>query len=186
THGGSGEAQRPASRRNRRARASGGGLHESEERFRTLVSVVTDVTWRTDPEGHFITPQAAWEAYTGQSWEQHRRLGWIDAFHPEDRERFKEIWNEACLRRALFQSDGRLWHASTQHWRYFMAKARPLLNADDSVREWVGTCIDCDDQKRAQERLEDTVGERTRDLQQANAALLRDMEERKKLHDQLL
>ena len=162
------------------------GLHESEERFRTLVSVVTDVTWRTDPEGHFITPQAAWEAYTGQSWEQHRRLGWIDAFHPEDRERFKEIWNEACLRRALFQSDGRLWHASTQHWRYFMARARPLLNADDSVREWVGTCIDCDDQKRAQERLEDTVGERTRDLQQANTALLRDMEERKKLHDQLL
>ena len=161
-------------------------MHESEERFRTLVSVVTDVTWRTDPEGHFITPQAAWEAYTGQSWEQHRRLGWIDAFHPEDRERFKEIWNEACLRRALFQSDGRLWHASTQHWRYFMAKARPLLNADDSVREWVGTCIDCDDQKRAQERLEDTVGERTRDLQQANTALLRDMEERKKLHDQLL
>ena len=161
-------------------------MHESEERFRTLVSVVTDVTWRTDPEGHFITPQAAWEAYTGQSWEQHRRLGWIDALHPEDRERFKEIWNEACLRRALFQSDGRLWHAPTQHWRYFMAKARPLLNADDSVREWVGTCIDCDDQKRAQERLEDTVGERTRDLQQANTALLRDMEERKKLHDQLL
>jgi two-component system cell cycle sensor histidine kinase/response regulator CckA len=161
-------------------------LRESEERFRSLVSVITDVPWTADPEGQFITPQAAWEAYTGQTWEQHRSFGWVNALHPEDRERVKEIWNDACVSRTLYQAEGRLWHAPTQRWRYFMAKATPLLNADRSVREWVGTCTDVDEQKRAHELLANTVAERTGDLQQANAALLRDMEERKKLEERLL
>jgi two-component system, cell cycle sensor histidine kinase and response regulator CckA len=161
-------------------------LRESEERFRSLVSVITDVPWVTDATGAFITPQSAWEAYTGQTWEEHRGFRWVNALHADDRERVKEIWNEACASRTLYQSEGRLWHAPTQRWRYFIAKATPLLNADGSVREWIGTYTDVDEQKRSQEWLETTVADRTRELQQANAALLRDMEERKKLEEQLL
>jgi PAS domain S-box-containing protein len=161
-------------------------LRQSEERFRTLVSVITDVPWVTDAAGAFVAPQSAWEAYTGQAWEEHRGYGWANAIHPDDRERVKEIWRRACESRALYHSEGRLWHAPTQQWRYFMAKATPLLNADGTVREWVGTCTDIDDQKRSNELLENIVAERTRDLRQANAALLRDIEERKKLEEQLL
>ena len=40
--------------------------------------------------------------------------------------------------------------------------------------------------RESEERLERTVAERTRDLRQANTALLRDLEERKKLEEQLL
>jgi two-component system, cell cycle sensor histidine kinase and response regulator CckA len=161
-------------------------LRESEERFRSLVSVITDVPWVRDATGAFVTPQTAWEAYTGQSWEEHRGFGWANALHPDDRERVKEIWQCACESRTLYQSEGRLWHAPTEQWRYFVAKAAPLLNPDGSVREWVGTHTDIDDQKRAEERLETMVAERTKELQQANLALLRDMEERKKLEEQLL
>ncbi|HSQ19690.1 MAG TPA: PAS domain S-box protein, partial [Blastocatellia bacterium] len=154
-------------------------LRDSEERFRSLVSVITDVPWVADATGAFITPQSAWEAYTGQSWEEHRGFGWANALHPDDRERVKEIWQLACESRTLFQSEGRVWHAPTQRWRCFMAKATPLLNADGSVREWVGTCIDCDDQKRVEEKLEEIVAERT-------AALQRTIDERERLQDQLL
>ena len=161
-------------------------LRQSEERFRSLVSVITDVPWVTDATGAFVTPQPAWEAYTGQTCDEHRGFGWANALHPDDRQRFKEIWNEACLSRTLYQSEGRCWHAPTQQWRYVMGKATPLLNVDGSVREWVGTCTDVDDQKRAKERLENMVAERTRELQQANAALLRDMDERRALEEQLL
>ena len=161
-------------------------VRQSEERFRSLVSVITDVPWVADATGGFVTPQPAWEAYTGQTWEEHRGFGWANALHPDDRERVKEIWNEARASRSLYQSEGRCWHTTTQQWRYVMTKATPLLNVDGSVREWVGTCTDVDDQKRAKERLENTVAERTRELRQANAALLHDMEERKKLEEQLL
>jgi PAS domain S-box-containing protein len=154
-------------------------LRESEERFRSLVSVITDVPWTTDSEGRFITPQAAWETYTGQNWEEHRGSGWANVIHPEDRERVKAIWMDASASRNLYHSEGRLWHAPTQRWRYFIAKATPLQNTDGSVREWVGTCIDCDDQRRVEENLEKVVVERT-------AALQRTIEEREQLQDQLL
>src|SRR4029453_4259296 len=83
-------------------------------------------------------------------------------------------------------SGGGFGHAPAQQWRYVMGKATPLLNVNGSVREWVGTCTDVDDQKRAKERLENMVAERTRELQQANAALLRDMDERRALEEELL
>jgi PAS domain S-box-containing protein len=162
------------------------GLRNSEERFRSLVSIITDVPWGTDAQGGFVKPQLAWQAYTGQTWEEHRGFGWVHAIHPENRERVQQLWKEACANASLYQSEGRLWHAATKEWRYFVARAAPLRNADGSVREWVGTCTDVDDQKRSQERLETIVSERTVELQEANAALLRDMEERKKLQEQLL
>lgn len=162
------------------------GLRQSEERFRSLVSVITDVPWVADPTGAFVTPQPAWEAYTGQRWEEHRAFGWANALHTEDRERVKELWTEACASRALYYCEERLWYAPRQQWRFVVAKATPLLNPNGSVREWVGTCTDVHDQKRAQEWLETTVAERSTELQQANAALLRDIEERHKLEEQLL
>jgi PAS domain S-box len=162
------------------------GLRHSEERFRSLVSVITDVPWVADPTGAFATPQPAWEAYTGQRWEEHRGFGWANALHPDDRDRVKELWKEACATRALYYCEERLWYAPRQQWRFVVAKATPLLNANGSVREWVGTCTDIHDQKRAQEWLETTVAQRSSELHQANAALLRDMEERHKLQEQLL
>jgi two-component system cell cycle sensor histidine kinase/response regulator CckA len=162
------------------------GLRHSEERFRSLVSVITDVPWVTDPTGAFVTRQAAWEAYTGQTWEEHRAFGWANALHPDDRGRVKELWKEACATRALYYCEERLWYAPRQQWRFVVARATPLLNGNGSVREWVGTCTDVHDQKRIQEWLETTVAQRSSELRQANAALLRDMEERHKLQEQLL
>ena len=51
------------------------GLRHSEERFRLLVSVITNVPWVADPSGAFVTPQPAWETYTGQKWEEHCAFG---------------------------------------------------------------------------------------------------------------
>ena len=154
-------------------------LRESEIRFRSLVSVVADVPWITNAAGEFVQLQSAWQAYTGQNWEEQRGFGWTNALHPEDRERVAEIWRRACQNPTHYQSDGRLWHAPSQQWRHFTAKATPLLNPDGSVREWVGTYTDCEDQKRAEENLERIVTDRTADL-------VRTIAERERLQEQLL
>lgn len=141
-------------------------LRESEERSSSLVSIITDVTWKFDPQGVFTTPQPEWQAYTGQSWEECRHFGWVMALHPEDRERVLDLWRGARGSHSLFQANGRIWHAPRQQWRYFSAKAIALFNADGKVREWVGACTDIDAQKRAEEHLEATVAERTAQLQE--------------------
>ena len=45
-------------------------LRQSEERFRSLVSVITDVPWTMDANGEFIVPHPAWDRPTGQPWDE--------------------------------------------------------------------------------------------------------------------
>ena len=123
----------------------------SEERFRSLVSVLTDVPWTMSAEGAFVTPQPAWSAFTGQTGEELRGFGWANALHPDDRD---AIW-KACTVNAPYEVGGRLWHAPTQQYRYFVARSTPLRNADGAVREWVGSCTDVTEQRLAERALKD-------------------------------
>jgi PAS domain S-box-containing protein len=126
---------------------------QAEQRFRSLVSIVTDVPWTADAEGRFIEPQPSWESFTGQSWEEHRGLGWLDAVYPDDRDPVRAAWADAAERGGLFQATGRLWHASTGEHRHVAARATALRRADGSIDEWVGTCTDIHERTLADEAL---------------------------------
>ena len=57
-------------------------LRASEERYRTLASVTTDVLWTADKDGEFTAPQPAWNEYTGQAFHEYSYSGWLQAVHP--------------------------------------------------------------------------------------------------------
>ena len=129
-------------------------LRQSEERYRTLIQVITSVVWTTDAEGRFVTPQRSWLEFTGQTWEESRDFGWVHALHADDRVRVRELWKVACASQSLYTSDGRLWHAASGCYRHVTARAVPILSPDGSVREWIGKCLDVEDQKRAEQSVE--------------------------------
>ncbi len=129
-------------------------LRVSAERVRSLISVATDVPWRTDSTGEFVERQEAWERFTGQTWEEHRGGGWANAIHPDDREALLGCWRSAVATTTLYESEGRIWHAKSGKWRFFTVKAVPLLDANGQVREWVGACNDVDDAYQALNELE--------------------------------
>ena len=128
-------------------------LRESEERYRSLTQAITSVVWTTNAEGRFVDAQPSWSAYTGQTWEELRDFGWAQALHPDDRERVRLLWEAARAARTLYQSDGRVWHAASGTHRHFEARGVPILNADGSVREWVGECLDVEDRKQSEKAL---------------------------------
>jgi PAS domain S-box-containing protein len=121
-------------------------LRTSELRYRSLASVLTDVPCTVDPEGRFVSPQPAWQRYTGQDYERSRDFGWFDAVHPEDREPARQAWTGALRERRPFEVRVRLWHAGTRRHRHVIARAMPLLGEDGLVREWVGACTDINDE----------------------------------------
>jgi PAS domain S-box-containing protein len=139
-------------------------LRASEERYRSLVSVVTDVPWTTDVEGAFAAPQLAWAKYTGQTWDEYRGFGWLNALHPDGRPEVQRLWAEARRARTTYESHARLFHVASGEYRHIFARAVPLLNPDGAVREWVGSCTDVHEQKLASQRLERIVAERTAQL----------------------
>jgi two-component system CheB/CheR fusion protein len=127
-------------------------LRHSEARFRSLVSILSDVTWVADEHGGFASRQLEWEAYTGQRWPEHQGFGFANAFHPDDRERLISAWRDVCSSGASFEAPGRIWHAPSKTWRHFVARATQLDPAG-RPREWVGTCVDVDESVRAAEAL---------------------------------
>ena len=63
------------------------------------------------------------------------------------------MWGAARESGQVYQSEGRLWHSESGSYRHFVARAAPLLEADGRVSEWVGTCIDVEEQHLAAEAL---------------------------------
>ncbi|WP_221090869.1 PAS domain S-box protein [Deinococcus aquaedulcis] len=121
------------------------------ERFQSLVTATTSIVWTRDGHAHFVEPQPQWAQFTGQTWEEYRGMGWVQAIHPDDR----HIAQNACVKgvkeRAPYQIEYRLRHHQGQY-RVVRVNAVPVLEADGHIREWIGFHRDITQEREAQHR----------------------------------
>jgi len=127
-------------------------LFKSEERFRSLVSATAQIVWTTDAAGNVTDDIPSWRAYTGQTIEQVRGAGWVEALHPDDLQRTLAIWRCAVESRSPYEIEYRVRRHDGQY-RDFATRGVPLQNADGSVREWVGYCADITERKKMENDL---------------------------------
>jgi PAS domain S-box-containing protein len=127
-------------------------LRRSEERFRRLVEVSAQMTWLTNAQGEPTEDSPSWRAFTGRSYEQWRGWNWLDVIHPDDRARVAEVWRHAVATVSPYKIEFRQLHHSGAY-RNIRCQAAPILNADGSVREWVGMNVDITERKQAEEAL---------------------------------
>ena len=123
------------------------------DRLRALMRAASDVIWTTSPAGDFVEPQPDWEEFTGQSFEQYRGAGWLDAVHPDDRERLARAWRAALDSSSELRSEYRLRRRDGEY-RLMRVSAVPVLEADGRIREWVGIEADITDVRRAELEVE--------------------------------
>ncbi|HEY9743757.1 MAG TPA: PAS domain S-box protein, partial [Coleofasciculaceae cyanobacterium] len=76
-------------------------LRKSEERYRSLVEATAQIIWNTEPQGALVTEQPAWSAFTGQTFEEYKGWGWINAIHPDDQAHIAQAWADALANRRL-------------------------------------------------------------------------------------
>ena len=127
-------------------------LRRSEERFRTLISASADLIWTAGPDGGLIPPLPTWRAYTGQTEADYAGWGWLDAVHPEDRDRVSDLWRECLASRGLFHAEFRL-RRRDGVWRYCEVRAAPVMGPDGTVREWVGVNSDITARREAEDAV---------------------------------
>lgn len=130
-------------------------LRQSEERYRSLVTAMAQIVWTTNAQGEVTEDIPTWRDFTGQSEEEIKGWGWINALHPEDRERTEAIWSQAVENRTLYDTEYRVRRYDGEY-RYVAARGVPVLEKDGSIREWIGTCIDITESKRADEQLRES------------------------------
>ncbi len=130
-------------------------LCRSEERYRCFVQASSQVVWIMNPSGQFEGGRQAWHDYTGQSLEEARGFGWIDAVFPEDRQKVLDAWLKAANSREGYEVEYRL-RRHDGEWRHMQARGVPVLNDDGSIREWIGTCTDITERKQAEAELRES------------------------------
>ncbi|MBD0315091.1 MAG: PAS domain S-box protein [Nitrospiraceae bacterium] len=149
-------------------------LRQSEARFRTMAEAIPQQVWTATPDGnldyvnercleYFLTTA---DALIGSNWQR--------MIHPEDLPLCLERWAAARATGQPYQVDFRLRRASDQTFRWHIARALPLQDAEGRIIKWVGTNTDVTDVKQAEEALL----AREQDLRHA-------MEERERLSQDL-
>ncbi|MCY1021271.1 PAS domain S-box protein [Pyxidicoccus sp. MSG2] len=127
-------------------------LRESEARFRNMADNAPVMLWMTDETGACIWLNRQWYDFTGQTEEQARGLGWLEAVHPEDRVRAGDIFLASNAGRTAFRLEYRI-RSRHGEYRWAIDSASPRLDSSGEFLGYIGSVIDIHELKRGEERL---------------------------------
>ena len=127
-------------------------LVESEERFRQLADSMPQMVWTATPDGEIDYRNKQWYAYTGFSTEKNLKA-WALVLHPDDRSRSLNAWKEAIRTGGPYEIEYRLRDSKNPNkYRWFLARATLVRDADGTPLKWYGTSTDIDDVRRTTQR----------------------------------
>ncbi|HJX11147.1 MAG TPA: PAS domain S-box protein, partial [Candidatus Binatia bacterium] len=132
-----------------RDKRSENALSESEGRLRAIMEASSVILWTMDAQGQAVEDSWSWRVFTGQSFEELKGLGWLSAYHPDDRKRIQTDWQRALVEKTRFEAQYRL-RRHDGKWRWTQVCATPLLDSDGSARAWVGMNTDITERKQAE------------------------------------
>jgi PAS domain S-box-containing protein len=129
-------------------------VRKSEERYRSYLEATGELGWTTNAEGEVVEDISTWRNFTGQTFEEIKGSGWTKALHPDDLENTLRVWKKAVKQKIRYEVEYRV-RRHDGVYRYFMARGVPIFNKNGNVKEWVGTCIDMTEHKKAEELLQE-------------------------------
>ncbi len=138
-----------------RRRIAEEAVRETAQRFRALVDVSAQMVWTTDSQGNIVEDSPSWRIFTGQSYEEAKGWGWIDAVHSEDRATARTAWHQAIRASEPLVSEFRVHHAESGDYRWTAVRAVPLKNDNGPIDGWVGMNIDVSELRAADDALRD-------------------------------
>jgi two-component system, cell cycle sensor histidine kinase and response regulator CckA len=129
-------------------RKSAATLQASVEDVRALVEAMPHIVWIARADGSNVYWNQQWMDYTGLTLEESLGHGWSAPFHPDDRPRALEDWQQALATLRTYSVECRLRRADGIY-RWWLIRAVPQQDAEGKVLRWCGTCTDIDDLKLA-------------------------------------
>ena len=96
-------------------------------------------TWAVDGDGYALDiPE--WIALTGQTADEAKGDGWMDAIHRDDVERVSAAWRTAVIHQSHYNTDYRL-RCADGIYRWFNARGYAILDAEGIVVKWIGVIL---------------------------------------------
>ena len=133
-------------------RAAESRFRLNEQRYRSLVEATTAIVWETPASGLFEAEQPSWSAFTGQTFEELRGWGWLDAVDPDDQAETARAWSAAVATHSIYEMEHRL-RARDRTYHDMQVRAVPILSEDGTVVQWIGLQTEITARKTAERAL---------------------------------
>ncbi|HEX4766278.1 MAG TPA: PAS domain S-box protein [Lichenihabitans sp.] len=144
-------------------------LAASEGRLRAFMNAMPNQVWTSAADGQLDWFNDQVYRYAGGLPGELDGAGWTRMVHPDDLDHAAERWQGALRDQTVYETEFRL-RRSDGSFRWHIARAVPIRDADGVLSRWIGTNTDIEDQKaaaqqlaRLNETLEQQVAERTAD-----------------------
>jgi PAS domain S-box-containing protein len=122
---------------------------EREAQLRTMTDLLPVLIWSASGDGKIEFVNRRFLEYTGLSFETIMSGGgWLEAIHPDDRERVAELWRESIASEKNYETEMRMRRYDGEY-RWHESRAVPIRAAGRVVR-WLGTTTDVEERKRAE------------------------------------
>lgn len=131
-------------------------LQESEARFRAMAEGSGIMIAVGDESSNATYFSKAWTDFTGRSLQELLAFGWVDFVHPDDKDRYVDLYLSAFKNRSNFTGEFRVRNASGEY-SWLLAKGHPRFRPDGAFAGYISTCIDITEQKELEQRKDDFI-----------------------------
>jgi PAS domain S-box-containing protein len=122
--------------------------YESALRYRSLADAVPLIVWTAGSDLRTTFYNRHWFDYTGLDHTGASGDEWRDVVHPDDLGRMLEAWQPDA---SSWESEYRI-RAADGTYRWHLGRSVAIVDAAGAVVEWIGTAVDIEDRKRAEDR----------------------------------
>ncbi|TMD02942.1 MAG: PAS domain S-box protein [Chloroflexi bacterium] len=126
-------------------------IEEHEQAARSFMASHAQIVWSVSTDTT-VEDAPLCRVFIGQGEEEMRGQSWLEAVHPDDRERMMYTWRNTLVTLKACETSCRLRRPDGSYGT-FAVRAVPLFEQDGRVREWVGVSTDI----TAHQRLEDEL-----------------------------
>lgn len=145
---------------------------ESEAKFRLLAQSMPNHVWTARADGKPDWFNERVYDFAGLNKGELDSENWLSLVHPDDRERTLEAWQSAVANGHLYKCEFRL-RRRDGVYRWHIVRAVPIRNKAGSIKRWIGTNTDIDDQKSAEAALADFAATLEQRVETRTAELLK-------------
>jgi len=147
-------------------------LIKSEQKFRLLANSMPQHVWTADHLGDLNYFNKSVFDFSGLTQHQLQHGGWLEIVHPDEREENVRQWIHSVASGENFLFEHRF-RKHDGEYRWQLSRAIAQKDHAGNIQMWVGTSTDIQDQKMFTNLLEKQVHERTAELENKNADLIK-------------
>ena len=129
-------------------------LVTSEARYRVLTDLNPQGIWMGDPEGNVTYANQGILDFLGFALEDLNNVGWLEGFHPQDRQRVLDAWRSAVASGEDYDIEARMIRGRDDRARWWWVRAQPVRDESGKILDWLGVAIDIEDRKTFAETLQ--------------------------------